>query len=183
MTEQEQLLQSELEGLKARADVLGIKYHSSISAERLRERINAITEQSKAENATQIMDDDFINEQRKKASELIRVRIACMNPNKSSWDGEIITVGNSVVGTLTKFIPFNLGENAWHVPRIILNYLEDRKYQVFYVETVNGKKVRRSKLVKEFNIEYLPPLTEKELEQLARVQKLSEKESLNSLGQ
>lgn len=41
--------QSELEALKARADLLGVTYHPSIGAEKLREKINAAMADTKAD--------------------------------------------------------------------------------------------------------------------------------------
>jgi hypothetical protein len=96
-----------------------------------------------------------------------------MNPAKKEWDGEIIAVGNSAVGTIKKYIPFNADE-GWHVPKIIYDALVDRQCQVFTtVKDSRGNNLRKGKLIKEFSIEILPPLTKEELEELARRQALS----------
>lgn len=102
------------------------------------------------------------------ANELIRVNVICNNPGKKEWSGEVIASGNSLVGTLKKFVQFNT-EEGWHVPRILYNVLRDRQCQIF----VNSKKksggqtTRESKLIKEFALEVLEPLTPEEIAELA----------------
>ena len=70
-------------------------------------------------------------------------------------------------------IPFN-AEEGWHVPKIIYNQLVQRECQVFYtVKNARGQSTRKGKLIKEFAIEVLPQLTEKELTELARRQAMA----------
>jgi hypothetical protein len=109
---------------------------------------------------------------RKEAQRLVRVRITCMNPNKKDWDGEIFTVSNSVVGTLRKYVPFN-AEDGWHIPSMMLDFLRDKQFVQHYVERKNGQEINRHKLVKEFAIEVLEPLTEEELKELAQRQAMA----------
>lgn len=110
---------------------------------------------------------------RLQANELVRIRVGCMNPAKKDWEGEIFTVGNSAVGTLKRFVPFN-NEEGWHVPRMILDMMQARQCQVFVTKKAkNGIKVREGKLIKEFNIEILPSLDEDELKELARRQAMA----------
>ena len=171
---------SELDALKARADLLGLKYHPSISLEKLREKVNAavvaedpVAPEVKASIAA-IPEEETISQRRfrkkREANELIRVRISCMNPAKKEWEGEIFTAGNSLVGSFTKFVPFN-AEDGWHIPRIIYNQLIERQCQIFTtVRDSRGNNVRKGKLIKEFAVEVMPQLTEKELTDLAHVQ-------------
>lgn len=170
----------ELTALKARADLLKISYHPSIGVEKLREKIAAaMTSDDKAEgagNASANGDDpDGLSraEQQKRASELVRIRVTCMNPAKKEWDGEIFTVGNTVVGTFKKYVPFNADE-GWHVPRIIFEQLKARECQIFVtVKGLRGNTTRQGKVIKEFAIEELPPLTKDELQELAQRQAMS----------
>ena len=138
-----ELTQDELTTLKARADMLGISYHPSIGVEKLKAKIEA-----KLSDAPEETDEPEVKPQvqapgvavetegqkrqrlRKQAAELVRIRVTCMNPAKREWEGEIITAGNSAVGTFKKYIPFNADE-GWHVPRIIYNHLVERECQVF----------------------------------------------------
>ena len=168
----------ELDTLKARADALGIGYHPSIKTEKLREKINAALapkeEAEATEKATPAVGEaqERMN-MRNEAAKLVRIRLTCMNPNKKEWDGEFITAGNAVVGSFTKFVPFNADE-GWHVPYIIYQQLKDRECQVFVtVRDSKGNSTRKGKLIKEFSIELLPPLTEEELHDLAQRQAMS----------
>lgn len=115
--------------------------------------------------------------QKREALKLIRVRITCMNPAKKEWEGEIFTVGNATIGTVKKFIPFN-AEEGWHIPSIMLEMLRERKCQIFVTKKTAGPKagavsVREGKLIREFAIEVLPPLTDAEMADLAQRQAMS----------
>ena len=171
--------QDELSVLKARADLLGIGYHPSIGLEKLKAKLNqALTPAEKeADGVTEIPTGETERERRvrlkNEAAALVRIRLTCMNPNKREWNGEIITAGNRTVGTFKKYIPFN-AEEGWHVPKIIYNQLVERQCQVFYsVKDARGQSIRRGKLIKEFAIEVLPPLTQVELDELARRQAMA----------
>ena len=162
----------ELTILKARADQLGISYHPSIGLEKLREKVNARLAPSEPE-----AEASSENQERQRlvmeASKLVRIRVTCMNPQKKEWDGEIFTVGNSAVGTFKKFVPFN-ADDGWHVPHIIFEALQARECQIFVTVTDSrGNAVRKGKLIKEFAIEVLPPLTKEELADLAVRQAMS----------
>lgn len=173
------LTQDELTTLKARADLLGISYHPSIGLEKLREKINAATSDEVPQaNAVQASaQEENVNQKRarlkKEALELVRIRVTCMNPAKAEWEGEIFTVGNSAVGSITKYVPFN-ADAGWHVPRIIYTQLAERQCQIFVTVTDSrGNKSRKGKLIREFAIEVMPPLTPEELRDLAQRQAMS----------
>ena len=177
----EVIVQDELDALKARANLLGVKFHPSISLEKLREKVNAaVTSEDKVEEVTNTPSEtkqETIGEKRKRlkaeALKLVRIRLTCLNPAKKEWDGEIITVGNSLIGSVKKFVPFN-ADDGWHVPHVIYQQLKERQCQIFYTATdARGNKVRKGKLIKEFAIEVLPPLTKEELEELARRQAMA----------
>lgn len=113
------------------------------------------------------------NDDAHRVSELIRARITCMNPNKKDWPGEVISVGSRKHGTFKKFIPFD--GQPYHIPRIIYDYLCERECSVFYnVRDRRNGTVRRAKLIKEFAIDVLPPLSPKELEDLRRKQAMKQ---------
>jgi len=92
-------LPSELETLKARADLMGLSYHPNIGLGKLKERIEAsvsgdsVTEEAPVTTSTSpaytgemLTEAEFkklrVRKRRQNASSLIRVRIVCMNPNK-----------------------------------------------------------------------------------------------------
>lgn len=175
---EDELVVDELEVLKARADKLGIKYHPSISLAKLKEKVSEGLKDNTPEEVTTVKpsketDVQLKARKRREANALIRIRVSCMNPNKKEWDGEIITTGNTNTGTIKKFVPFNSDE-GYHVPHMIYEQLLQRQCQVFVtVKDNRGNKVRKGKLIKEFAIEVLPPLTEKELKELAQRQAMA----------
>lgn len=171
----------ELTALKARADLLGIKYHPSISLEKLRDKVNAAvsgeeeaaTEDAVATTPAAETEDEMRVRLKREANELVRINVTCMNPAKAEWDGEIFTAGNSLVGSFTKYVPFNTTE-GYHVPRIIYNQLVQRECQIFVtVRHPNGGQGKQGKLIKEFAIQELPMLTLDELHDLAQRQAMA----------
>ena len=172
--------QDELTALKARADLLGLAYHPSIGLSKLRIKVlQALEPDDEPEVVktvaveTKESDAEFRNRLRREAAQLVRIRVACMNPDKKDWAGEIIYTGNSYVGSFAKYIPFN-AEEGWHVPQIILTQLQERKCQIFVTsKDSKGNSTRRGKLIKEFGIEILPPLSSAELKDLAQRQALA----------
>jgi len=192
---------SELEQLKGRATRMGLKFHPSIKAEKLKNKINDFQASSKKEDAKRARQLANENEQEipapvdipltvntvskvetkaekrirlhKESARYVRIRIANMNPNKKEWEGEIFTVSNSVVGTFKKYVPFN-NEEGWHVPNIIYKMLKEKRCQIFYtVKNDKGAKVRKGKLINEYAIEVLPNLTFEELTDLAQRQAMT----------
>lgn len=167
-----------LAALKARADLLGVQYHPSIGEDKLREKVNAAMQDDQPSNPVIAKTEaEIINARRQalinSATALVRIKLACMNPAKKDWDGEIFTIGNSIVGSIKKYVPFNSDE-AWHVPHILYTMLKERVCQIFItVRNSNGVAVQKSKTIKEFSIEVLPNLTKEELTDLAHRQALS----------
>jgi len=178
----EDLVQDELATLKARADLMGVQYHPSIGVEKLRAMVAAAQEGKPqpdpdqtvpAAPAKAVAETAVQKRMRLKneATRLIRIRVTCMNPAKTEWSGEIFTTGNRAVGSLKKFVPFNI---EWHVPYMIFEMIRDRMCQVFTtVVDARGNKLRKGKLVREFNVEILPDLTKEELGELARRQAMA----------
>ena len=170
--------QDELAVLKERADLLKISYHPSIGLEKLREKVNkAVQSQSTDEPEEAPKKKESLHEERvrlqKEALKLVRIRLTCMNPAKKDWFGEIFSVGNNIVGTVKKYVPFN-ADDGWHVPNILYEMIRDRQCQVFTtVRTKHGVSVREGKLIKEFAIEVLPDLTSEELHDLAQRQAMA----------
>lgn len=163
--------EDERTALENQAKILGIKFHPNIGDDKLREKV------AEALNGTAKPDEDEDIQEvepkrkapsRSEALALVRVRVTCMNPNKKEWEGEIFCTGNSQLGTIKKYVPF---EAEWHVPRVILNMIKRRQYQTFVTKkTPNGGKIKVGKLVREFAVEELAPLSEKELAELRQRQ-------------
>jgi hypothetical protein len=167
--------------MKALADSIGIKYHPNIGLTTLEEKIGDVMsgaiDTAAEEGVVAKVEVETPRKRKlrltKEASKLVRLNITCMNPAKKEWPGEVYTVSNRSIGTHKKLIPFNV-EGGYHVPHVIYKQLRDKKYPHYYtVLDKNGNKTRKSKLVKEFNLTVLPPLTDVELKDLARRQALA----------
>lgn len=177
-----EIVEDELASLKAKADLLGLRYHPSVGVEKLREKIQAHLAGSgeagtESEECAEAPQESLLDRRRRKrleAAKLVRVRVTCMNPFKKEWEGEIFTAGNGVVGTHKKYVPFN-AEDGWHVPQILLNQIKERKCQIFTtIKDDKGNKIRKGKMINEFVVEVLPALTKEELHDLAQRQALSQ---------
>ncbi len=160
------------EELMAEAKSLGLAPHPATGWKKLQEMINAELskgEPSKEKSVNKVQTETKVermsrlrNEQRK----MIRVVVHCNNDNKKEWTGQIETV-ICAAGTLKRFVPFD-NENGWHVEQGLLDTMLNRTCQKFKNHKLkNGQESKVSYTVKEFNIEILPPLTEKELKNLA----------------
>ncbi len=165
--------------LKSQADELGITYHPSIGVVKLQGKItdwhthSATVDQTPPEAVVTSVKTEapaaLRSRKKKEQTALRRIRLTCMNPNKSAWKGEIITVGNSLTGSITKYVPYN---EVWHVPQIMLNVIKDRMCQIF-PDKKNGVVVAGGKIVPEFAIEELAPLTVTEIKDLAQRQAMA----------
>jgi len=115
----------------------------------------------------------------KDAQKLVRIQVACLNPLKSDYSAVIISGGNSVMPTETKTIPLN---TPWHVPRILVDILKNKKFQVFHeTKDETGKTIKKTVQTPEFAVQELPPLNEDELAALAKRQLASQSgEALNA---
>lgn len=184
---------SELDLLKQRAKMLGVEFSNNIGLETLKERVaaklagessqesqaqaNPLAGESSEEEAEEgeapvkrkSLRQHLVDEQTK----LIRIRIQNLDPKKKDLQGEIVTVANEHLGTIKKFVPYGeASEEGYHVPYCIYKYLIAKKFLQIKTRKnkVNGQIVVTSDWVREFSIEVLPDLTEKELKHLAASQ-------------
>lgn len=191
MSEVNQEAVDRLETLKARAKLMGITFHPNIGPGKLQLKIDAhlATDEAPAEPEKEmkvaqkqaagkaLSEREYRllqrNQRKREANRLVRVVVTCMDPNKRDWEGEIISVGSAKLGTYKKYVPFNV-ETGFHVPKIILEAMKERKVTVFHtVRNRRGEKVRKGKLIPAFSIDVLDPLTPKELESLKKQQALA----------
>ena len=182
---------TEIDRLKAQADQMGIPYKANIGEETLRRRIHAKLEgvedttdadgdgvpDAAETNPPQLSKSQRLqrlrDQQMKDLTRLVRVRINCLNPLKAQLKGEIVTVANAFVGTVRKFIPFGEAtDNGYHVPKILLDELKARRFNSVQTRKgPNGEILPNQRLVPEFSIEELEPLTKEDLAKLAAAQK------------
>lgn len=109
---------------------------------------------------------------KKSANRLIRIKYTNLNPQKAKWPGEYLTTGNSIIGRVTKFIPFDeASQQGYMVPYALYELMRDK---TFYSPKVTNQNNKTTKVVdmnpKEYSIEILPMLTEKELNKIAQRQ-------------
>jgi hypothetical protein len=175
----------ELALLKERADIMGISYHPNIGIEKLKakvaDKMAGVTDEQIDEEVATINDyqeaavarvataAELKAKRKEDALRLVRIRMTSMNPAKANMKGEIFSVGNAELGMIKKYIPFN-AEQGWHVPNIILQELQTRKFLSHFEVKIDGKAVNRNRLIPEYAIEILPPLTEAELNELKQRQ-------------
>lgn len=163
---------NEIDSLKQRLDTMGVKYHPNTGVEKLRTLLNtALSDETPIADSVVSDDEEKPAKPVKKAGRdesmaLKRVFVSCHNPSKTAWSGEIFSVNG-----VKKYVAFN---QEWHIPTCIYNYLKEKQFQQFYSEkNKHGKAVRKARLVREFNIEDLEPLTEKQLKELAQRQAMA----------
>ena len=117
---------SELDILKAQADRMGIPYKANISLTTLKAKIQLVQdgetlEEPKAK-ASSTSKEDQAEAVHKEAMKLVRVQITPLDTNKATnYDCDFFTAGNSVVGNVTRNIPFG---RPWHVEQILVNAIK-----------------------------------------------------------
>ena len=182
-----------LQHIRAQADELGVSYHHKAGVEKIQTAINAHLEATQngqedpeplneqptrhvTSAVTKIPEKPVVPltekqylvqkhiEDKKRVAVLVRCKVVCMNPNKREWPGEILSVGSAKLGTWKRYVPFNV---EWHVSRILFDMMSEKKCTIFQTgKNERGHPTKKSVLINEYNIEVLPPLTKKELEQL-----------------
>lgn len=190
---QDELKVDELEMLKSRARLMGVDFSNNIGIDTLKARIEAKMGEGDSaavkepntpvqENALQspnvkgvkckTLRQHLYDENMK----LVRIRVSCMDPKKANLPGEIFTVANEYLGTVRKFVPFGEDtDDGFHVPYCIYKMMDARKFLQISTrkDKVTKQLVVDSRYVREFSIEILPPLTQKELQRLAMEQSAS----------
>ncbi len=171
------LKEDELSLLKTRAERMGLTFHPNIGLAKLKDKVSvALKGNKETVSEAPVLETKARRNQRlrREASALVRIQITCMNPEKKSHTGEMITVSNSVVGTFKKYVPYN-NDSGWHVPQIILNVMQERQCAIRFMEkNKKGEEINKTKLIPEFNIVILEPLTQVELDDLAQQQAISQ---------
>jgi len=186
----------ELTVLKQRAKLMGLVFSNNIGIQALRQKIEAkmageiVTADAEADNApaqaNPLTGEDPVKDVNpvtgkplttreilmRDQMKLVRLRITNMDPKKKELPGEILTVGNEFLGTVSKYIPFGeVTDNGYHVPFILYTMMKDRKFlNIRTTKTANGQSKVSQNWASEFALEILPPLTRSELDKLATAQ-------------
>lgn len=111
----------------------------------------------------------------RRSMELVRVKITNLDPADAALEGGIYTVVNSVVGKVSKMIPYGDAGEAFHIPRCLLDALSEKTFVARKpVGRANyGIKKYKSVTMKKFMFTELPPLTQQEIDSLAKQQAAS----------
>lgn len=177
---------AELNSLKQRADLMGLTYSSRIGVDALRKKIDDKLEgkpdsnEDDSDKAAAAPKSETTQQKRtriqKDAMALIRCQIYNQNPSKRDLQGEIVTVASKFLGTVRKFIPFGEAtENGYHIPKVLFDELKSRKYQDIRTVKKGGQIDVKTRIVPEYTLNVLPPLTAAELKELAEVQGAAER--------
>lgn len=161
--------------LKKQATTLGISFKANVSVETLRKQIEAKLADPAEESEGEVQTLGITAAQAKaiateanydKAMKLHRVVITAMEATKATnLESESFTAGNSVVGTVTRVIPFGV---EWHVEEVLLNSIREKKFQLFVnKKNAKGVEVTTARLAPAYNIATLPELTPEEIQEIA----------------
>lgn len=110
---------------------------------------------------------------RKEATRLVRVNITAMSPFEKQLKGAFFDVGNSVIGAVRRYVPFDVD---WHVEEIIVEHLKNKKYRTKreYKDPVTRQTVYENLFHRAFGVVVLESLTSEELAEHTRAMKARE---------
>lgn len=166
---------SERDLLKEKADLLGINYANNISTEKLRELVNKVNEplevtepkQEKASASTTNEVDPVAI--RLELTKKIRVLITCNDPLMKDYDTTpYYSFSNSTLTLPSITIPLGV---EWHIPNAYVGMLQAMECKIpVKSKDEKSRPITIRRTVKKYNVNILPPLTPKELEELKQAQ-------------
>lgn len=169
----EDLKQAELESLRDTAKLMGLEFHPNTGASKLSAMIKEAQESKAAPKEAAVKVSPAVSKLaavRAEALKLVRVLVVPNDPAKKEYNGEYFAVGNSVLGTVRRYVPYN-NEAGWHIEQVILNVLRDKKIQQFVSKkTRNGVETSEPRLIPAFTIVEMPALSDVQLKELAASQ-------------
>lgn len=200
----EENIPSELETLKARADMLGIEYRSNIGVDRLRTKINNKLE-GKSDDSEEPAEETTAAPVKAKKEPVKRTKTGKPTQQRltpSQYNERLLETRQKEAAKLIRvrvtcmnpnkkgwegeiisagsaklgtFKKFVKFDVIWHVPNIIYLEMKERKFTTFSTTRgPRGEQRREGKLVNEFSIELLPQLTEAERLDLAQRQAMAD---------
>lgn len=113
---------------------------------------------------------------RARALRMYRVKIQNLDPNDAPLNGGIFTISNKYTGKVSKYVPFGTeSESGYYIPKILLDHLEQMQFPIRKEKKGNrfGVKQYQTVLTNKFNIQYMDPLGQKEIADLAAIQRAS----------
>lgn len=158
---------SELEGLRAKAASLGVKYHPAQKAETIEANINAFLATQGAAQPQQMKN---FEPGKDPALALIPITITSMDPGDAQIPCVTVSVGNRRLGQITKVIPFG---HKWYMPRILVDELKSKHFIRNSMMPVPGGTERlNSDWIPKYAVIEHPMPTQEELDALAKAQAL-----------
>lgn len=156
-------VKSDIEILKEQLTERGIKFNANASKATLEKLLE------QADKQDEVADENSkLNALKDDALKLVHVIITPNDPLKQQIGHEYFGVGNSVLGTVARIIPF--GEN-WLVENILLQSIKEKETQIFITRRNNkGDEIVETKVVPAYQVVELPLPTEEEIEELAKIQ-------------
>lgn len=185
----------ELAMLKERAKLMGITFSNNISISTLREKVaaamtgevNTGTKEAQvnplalAANTDPVPAPAVAPVKKKTIREhliqtqmkLVRLRIQNLDPKKKSLPGEVLTVANEYLGTIKKFVPYGeASDDGFHVPYCLYQFMLARRFLHIhtYTDKVTKQLTVKTSWAREYSLEVMDQLDQKELNQLAAAQ-------------
>lgn len=152
--------QSEKVILMERAEKMGLKVSPNIGIETLKERIH---EKLREDNPNE---EDELETARKECMKLVRISLSCLDSSKSELDGEFFQAANGVCN-VKRYVPFNV---PWHIEQILYDTIKEKKMQKVVSAGKDSSVNRKTLLASAYAMEILDPMTQQELDDLAKVQ-------------
>ena len=172
--EETKIEKTERDLLKEKADLLGIGYAGNISTEKLRELVNKANEpledkkEDKASNTNNEPVDDLVKI-RLALTNKVRVLITCNDPLMKEYDTTpYYSFSNSAITLPSITIPLGV---EWHIPNAYVGMLQAMECKLpVKSKDEKGRPITIRRTIKKYNVNVLPPLTAKELEELKQAQ-------------
>jgi hypothetical protein len=183
------MIELDLEEVRAKAKELGVYVHPAQKAETIQFNIDKHLADKQALDAAlaaepvPVVEADVptgaakpqtpaqqLEELQKTALALIPITITSMDPADAQLTGTLVSVGNSVLGQITKAIPFGY---KWYMPKILVDELETVMFtrnSMTPVPGVMGGDRLNTQWLKKYAITYHPLPTPAELAELAKAQ-------------
>lgn len=164
MTEE---VKSELQLLKEQADALGVEYPNNVTIKSLKKKITEHLNKESVEESNQHYQEHYTENMK-----LVRVIVTPVDSAKRDYQGEYFCVGNELLGTVKRFVPFN---EEWMVENILVKHIKSKEFQ--FIQSKDGEKGTRhlvSKIIPAYNVTILPSPTKAEIEDLKRIQEARE---------
>ena len=161
--------------LKEKADLLGITYAGNISTEKLRDLVNKANDPEESETeqtdkqSTKLSNVDVVNDFRLEMTKRVRVLITCNDPMMKDYDmTPYYSFSNSALTLPAITVPLGV---EWHIPHAYVLMLQDMECKIpVKSKDSKGRVITIRRTIKKYNVSILPPLTEKELEELKQAQ-------------